>query len=73
MTDRHVVLGLACFFGLLSSAEAQPKLAAPKTELRTPWGEPDLQGVWTGSTLTPLERPASLAGKEFPARRVAFA
>ncbi len=65
MTDRHVVLGLACFFGLLSSAEAQPTLVAPKTELRTPWGEPDLQGVWTGSTLTPLERPASLAGKEF--------
>ena len=24
---------------------------------RTPWGEPDLQGVWTSATLTPLERP----------------
>ena len=32
---------------------------------RTPWGDPDLQGVWTGSTLTPLERPAELMGKEF--------
>src|SRR3989338_7825667 len=29
----------------------------------TPWGEPDLQGVWTGETLTPLERPAKFAGK----------
>ena len=28
-------------------------------------GQPDLQGVWTNSTLTPLERPAELAGKEF--------
>ena len=25
---------------------------------RTPWGPPDLQGVWTNSTTTPLERPA---------------
>jgi hypothetical protein len=30
---------------------------------RTPDGQPDLQGVWTNSTLTPLERPAELAGK----------
>ncbi len=26
---------------------------------------PDLQGVWSFSTLTPLERPAEFAGKEF--------
>lgn len=26
-------------------------------------GHPDLQGVWTNATLTPLERPADLAGK----------
>ena len=32
---------------------------------QTPWGDPDLQGIWTGSTLTPLERPRDLAGKEF--------
>ncbi len=30
---------------------------------RTPDGKPDLQGVWTNATLTPLERPAALAGK----------
>ena len=28
---------------------------------RTPWGDPDLQAVWTSSTLTPLERPAGMA------------
>jgi hypothetical protein len=28
-------------------------------------GQPDLQGYWTNVTLTPLQRPASLAGKEF--------
>ncbi len=30
---------------------------------RTPWGHPDLQGVWSTATITPLERPADLAGK----------
>ena len=30
---------------------------------RTPWGAPDLNGTWTGSTLTPLERPTEFAGK----------
>jgi hypothetical protein len=33
--------------------------------LRTPWGHPDLQGIWTNSTITPLERPAAFAGREF--------
>ncbi len=32
---------------------------------RTPWGDPELQGVWSFATYTPLERPAELAGKEF--------
>jgi hypothetical protein len=30
---------------------------------RTPWGEPDLQGLWTSATLTPLERPDRMADK----------
>jgi hypothetical protein len=30
----------------------------------TPWGDPDLQGIWTNSTTTPLERPDDLAGRE---------
>jgi hypothetical protein len=30
---------------------------------RTPEGQPDLQGVWSFATLTPLERPGQLAGK----------
>ena len=29
---------------------------------RTPWGDPDLQGVWDYWTFTPLERPAEIAG-----------
>ena len=40
-------------------------VAAGQGVPRTPWGAPDLQGVWTGSTLTPLERPTDLADKSF--------
>src|SRR5580700_10073223 len=32
---------------------------------RMPDGKPDLQGVWTSATLTPLERPADLGNKQF--------
>ena len=31
----------------------------------TEWGDPDLQGIWTNVTITPLQRPLNLAGKEF--------
>src|SRR5258708_5074429 len=39
--------------------------------LKTPWGEPDLQGIWTDETDTPLQRPAKYANQEFftPAQR----
>ena len=30
---------------------------------KTPWGDPDLQGIWSNQTPTPLERPDGLAGK----------
>jgi hypothetical protein len=30
---------------------------------RTAWGHPDLTGVWTNTTTTPLERPSGLEGK----------
>lgn len=35
------------------------------TAPRTPEGQPDLQGVWTNTTITPLERPAEFANKPF--------
>ena len=42
-------------------------LTAPAASAQsvTPWGDPDLQGVWTNQTPTPLERPDALAGKRF--------
>jgi hypothetical protein len=38
---------------------------APAPALKTPWGEPDLQGIWTDENDTPLQRPAKYAGQEF--------
>lgn len=39
--------------------------AAGAQTSRTPWGDPDLQGSWSNATLTPLQRPEELAGKEY--------
>src|SRR5579884_3136796 len=39
--------------------------AAPAGAATTAWGEPDLQGIWTIETDTPLQRPARFANKEF--------
>jgi len=35
-----------------------------RASVRTPWGDPDLQGIWTNATMTPFERPGELAGKQ---------
>jgi hypothetical protein len=34
------------------------KPAAAPSVPRTPWGDPDIQGIWNFGTITPLERPA---------------
>jgi len=47
------------------AGQTQPAAADSWTPPRTPWGEPDLQGVWDYRTITPLQRSAALAGQEF--------
>src|SRR5215213_1194802 len=32
---------------------------------RTVWGDPDLEGIWSYATITPLERPERYANREF--------
>ncbi len=38
---------------------------AQTAALKTPWGEPDLQGIWTDETDTPLQRSPKYANQEF--------
>ncbi len=44
---------------------ATPFMSKPAAVLPTADGHPDLQGIWTSASVVPLERPASLKGKEF--------
>ena len=46
----------------LTSAQAP---AVSGAALKTPWGEPDLQGIWTDEFDTPLQRSAKYANQEF--------
>jgi hypothetical protein len=43
-----------------ASGQGSRKYTTPKT----PWGDPDLQGVWNDATSTPLQRPASVGEKD---------
>jgi len=45
--------------------QAVSQVGAQNQVRRTPWGDPDLEGIWTNATLTPLQRPPELASKEF--------
>ncbi len=47
--------------GQSSGAGTATAAATPKT----PWGEPDLQGLWTDESDTPLQRLAKYANQEF--------
>src|ERR1700731_748208 len=51
----------------VTSAQAPaPSAMAPAATpaLKTPWGEPDLQGIWTDETDTPLQRSPKYANQE---------
>jgi hypothetical protein len=70
-----VVLAPVDAAGQAAAASRPAVAAATGPQPRTAWGDPDLQGVWNYSTLTPLERPAALADKRelTPEEAAAFA
>jgi hypothetical protein len=49
----------------VAQSPASKGKASPNKKWRTPWGDPDLQGSWSNVNITPLERPAKWAGREF--------
>jgi hypothetical protein len=56
-----VVVLLAAMAPVAGQAPTTVAKTAPSP--RTPWGDPDLQGRWNNTTITPLERPAQFTGK----------
>ena len=68
MSERSLVAVciLIAVVGLvpLSAAAQAPRGAIDSAVApRTPWGAPDLHGVWWGSTITPLERPEGVTNE----------
>jgi hypothetical protein len=74
-----VVLGVAALLSVTLAGQAQRQQPAPATNgkatpaakpaartstpPKTPWGDPDLQGIWNFATSTPLERPRDVGDK----------
>ena len=56
-----VVAGAAAWLihgGVVDGVQAQTANSNGASAPKTPWGDPDLQGIWSpGYYLTPLERP----------------
>ena len=72
--------GLVIVGGLIQSSgpplqAAQAQNAAPEPPAgdvpRTPWGEPDLQGIWSVERLVPLQRPAGVTTEFYTEEQVA--
>src|SRR5207302_4771490 len=65
-----VIVSTSAAFAQAPKPAAQVKPAAKAAPVdrawsppRTPWGDPDIQGVWNDATSTPLERPDRVGAK----------
>ncbi len=66
VTASIVVVSLLLVRGQSTTNNATPEPAAKASAaLKTSWGDPNLQGIWTDVYDTPLQRPAKYAGREF--------
>src|SRR5687767_10991142 len=57
----HRVLCGALLAGMLTTA---PAVGQSWTPPRNTFGQPDLEGVWLSNSITPLERPKALEGRD---------
>ena len=71
LISKSVLAAVICYgLGASGCGPRQDRSGAPTAggksapSARTPWGDPDLQGVWNDATSTPLQRPSGVAGKD---------
>ena len=57
------IRGIVGISGSVMVLAATVAAQSDSTGLRTPHGDPDIQGIFTFRTITPLERPEALVGK----------
>jgi len=60
-----VAIAVAAVSAVISMPLTQSSAQAPAQVPKTAWGEPDLQGIWTDETTTPLQRSPKYANQEF--------
>src|SRR5437016_2951356 len=61
-------IAAAAASAVISASVIRTSAQAPAVSgsaLKTPWGEPDLQGIWTDEFDTPLQRSPRYASQEF--------
>ena len=59
-----IVVAMLAFVGVSMAGQTRRGLTDTSATPRTPWGDPDLQGVWDYWTFTPLERPDEFAERD---------
>ena len=64
MSCRRLRLLAVPVMALVTPVLAATPVAGQSTVSDTPWGDPDLQGIWTSSGATPMERPDEYQGRE---------
>ena len=65
VTAWLTVLAFAFLMPVFAVAQTPRTPAEGSASPSTAWGDPNLQGVWSHGTATPLERPDEYAGREF--------
>ena len=66
MSRLLILLSITASFQTVPlSSNAQNQNIDSYLETATPWGDPNIQGVWDKRTITPLERPARFENRAF--------
>jgi hypothetical protein len=61
----NLAIAAATASTVISASVVCTSAQAPAVSLKTPWGEPDLQGIWTDEFDIPLQRPPRYSSQEF--------